>query len=431
MNGRCVMKRNVVLTIALFVSSLVSTGYCQNLCPEAPADAVKIVNRNTYYEVILDFQKQPSHRKMGEIYGKKILETVPNFESLIDSFIQEKIPSDELFASVFLPRINDIKPQVPQQYQDEIEGMASAFSGGSQNRLGDGKISRDEIYLMNLISDVLRPSQCSAFGVYGPRSATGNTIASRTMDWTTGSRYQMAQIQAAITFKNGKSSFCSIGWLGNMAVITGINDNQVFAGILDAGTGKPYTSVGKRSYPFDIRTALETCSTLEDVGNYLKTPERSYTYSHLIYLCDPRICTVLENNIGSGDNCIRELRTAKSVLNDGIEWGIDNAIGVVNSFMLKGNFDNHTSEPYNTKRFENIKKELLSKGDKVNLDQVKSIASFHQDDIQNLVYGDLYLKFTHQIVIFEANKPHLQVFFHSRSGFQPNVPTFDRVPLHF
>ena len=75
-------------------------------------------------------------------------------------------------------------------------------------------------------------SQCSALAVYGKRSQTKNTMAARMLDWNIGSQYQLAKVQCVMTIKNGHKSICTIGYLGFLGVVTGLNDNKVFAAIL-------------------------------------------------------------------------------------------------------------------------------------------------------------------------------------------------------
>jgi hypothetical protein len=430
------MKKSNALLLVLLLFSLASVGYCKKTPTFAAEKSINIISQNSHYEVVLDYEKQPSHREMGETYAAQILQMVPNYEYLIDSYLQEWTDAFKEVLNIgtedIIKRISDIKAQIKEEYRAEIEGLAAGFSGPEQAVSGDGKLSVDEIYMYNLITDVLRVTQCSAFGVYGSRSVTGKTIAARIMDWYCGAKNQLAQLQAVTTFKNANKTICTVGYLGFMGVVTGLNNNLIFAAILDSNTGQEYNSQGNNSYVFDIRDALEQYTTLDEVGNCLKAPERTYTYSHLVFLADSHTCKVLENNISSAISCIRDLRTAESALNPGIEWGITNAIGCVNSFLLKGNFDNHSSETYNTARWESLKRTLLAQGDIVNVAQVKTVASYHEvNTLDQNIDGNLYRSSTQQIVIFDPDKPELQVFFRPRSGLLPETPFFDKCPLHF
>ncbi len=142
-----------------------------------------------YYEVTLDYTIGASHYVMGQQLMKKILTAVPNFEQLMDSYIAELVP-DQTTYYIMLGRVEDIKPQIPQDYQDEIDGMASQLSGGNVNTMDDGKLSKSELYELELFTDVGRSTQCSGISVYGPRSATGNPMTARVLDWYDGANHR-------------------------------------------------------------------------------------------------------------------------------------------------------------------------------------------------------------------------------------------------
>ncbi|EPR09490.1 C45 family autoproteolytic acyltransferase/hydolase [Ruminiclostridium papyrosolvens] len=392
---------------------------------------VTITDKGSHYEVILNLKGEKSHEKIGKEYGSKILKAVPEYEAIVDSYLAEITSNDEVY-NLMLQRVNDIIPQIDKDYVDEIKGVASNFTGKNDNVRGDGKLSTGEMFLMNLCPDVVRPSQCCAAGVYGDKSENNDNISMRILDWHAGSENQLARIQSVVTFKNLKKSICTIGYLGYMGCISAFNDNKVFGAILDSHTGEPYTSQGKRSYPFDLRHALENYTTLNGVAAYLKSPVRNYTYSHLIFLSDAKVTKVLENNISDKENSLREVRTEKSQLNEGISWDINNAIGCVNSFILKGNLDNHSDNPSNTNRLYSMKKVLKEQGEKVTFDNMKAVASYYQGEEPGpQIEGDLYNTSTQQIMVFEPAKNRYEVFFRPATGNLPKVPAFEKIPVLF
>jgi hypothetical protein len=423
------MKKFSVLVMFLLIVSTLTTAYARPLCSQR--EFVTISDKGNYFEVNIDVKRSKSHWKMGQDYANRILQAVPDYEILVDSYLEECSGTDEKYM-LFIKRIGDIKPQIDKDYRDEMEGMASVFSGKSEDARGDGKISLQEIYMLNLFPDIARATQCSALAVYAERSATKKTMAKRILDWYQGSQNQLAKIQSVTTYKNGKKSICSIGYLGFIGIISGFNNDRVFAAILDSKTGAPFESESKRSYPLDLRSALENCKNLYGVGEYLKFSERKYTYGHLIFLCDPNTATVLENNMSEGAGNFRRIRTERSDLNDGIEWGIDNSLGTVNSFMLKGNFNNYDSQSFNVLRWENMKAQLSSKGDRVTLDELKQIASYYPGStVGKQEEGALYNVRTQQIIIYEPCRNNLEVFFRPKDGVLPLVPNFEKVKVKF
>lgn len=425
-------KRKLGVALLIVTLLITSSVYAQKPIQLTQKDSVTLIDKGDYFEVTLDLKKAKSHRDIGKAYAKEILKNIPDYEAIIDSYLAEITGTDAAY-NVFIGRVNDIKPQINKDYKDEIEGMGSEMSAESTFVRGDGKLSTDELYIMNLFPDIARGTQCSALAVYGKRSQTKNTMAARILDYTIGSKNQLAKLQSVMTIKNGHKSICTIGYLGFLGVITGLNDDKVFAAILDSKTGQQYTSATKNSYPFDIRYALENESTINGVASYMKSEKRGYAFGHLIFLCDSETASVLENNISGTLGAIREVRTEKSILNEGIEWGIDNSIGTVNSFILKGNLDNHFNNIRNIQRWERMKEQLTSKGDVVTLDELKQVITFHNGatGIGDQAEGSIYNDKTQQIVLFEPKNLNLKVFFRTKDGVLSADPEFKTIKLKF
>jgi hypothetical protein len=397
----------------------------------AETKPVTIINKDNYYNVVLNFNGEYTHRQVGVEYAKQIKEVLPEYEALLDSYIAEITMNNNIYQ-VMLQRVNDLKAKVNPDYLDEIEGMVSQFSGGNDNVRGDQKISSDEFYFFNLIPDITRQTQCSAVAIFGETSASSLTMVARNLDWYGGSTSQIPKIQAFITIQQKGKTVYLIGYLGYQGVITGFNEHHVFAAILDSGTGTTYASKDKNSYPFDLRYALENKNTLNDVAGFMKDSSRNYTFNHLIFLADPRTGQVLENNFSGCVTAKRELRNSNSVLNPGIQWGIKDTIGAVNSFILSGNYNNQTKNPINTKRWVNLRKQLLAKvPEGVTWDELKEIISFHNGKRPGTMEdGDLYNQSNQQSILFIPETMQLEVFFHPRNSSLPNRPVFEELTVN-
>lgn len=398
----------------------------------AQDEPVTIIDKGTHFDVTIDLKSGHSRYDIGRMIFLETVKAVPDFEELVDSYINEMFPDPTTYA-VMLMRVADIVPQIPQEYLDEIEGIASETSGGTINNPGDGLLSHDEIFMMQLLADIARTTECSGLSVYGGKSATGNPISARILDWFDGSQNQLAQIQAVTTIKNGTKSICKIGYLTMVGVISGFNTCGVFAGILDAPTGEPYSSAGKRPYILDLRTALENEATIGHVADYLTDPSKEYTFNHLMLLSDKYSSGILENNIsGTGTDMHRALRTDTSTLNPGITWGFDNAVAVVNAFMLSGNHDNYTGRASNTARWNTLTTQMQLSGETVSYDELKSIASFdHGDGPNSQTTGDIYNRGTQQIILFQPCQFGLEVSFKPKSGVLPTDPVFEKLECPF
>jgi len=408
------------------------SGCLESVVDVPPAlDDVSVVDKGTYYEVVLDFTKGATHRQIGKAYGLKVKELIPDFEKIVDSYINEVTFVRPLYL-LLISRVQDLKPMIDPDYREEIEGMASVFSG-TTNLPGDGAISVDEAYLLNLMGDVWRFTQCCGISVTGSRSATGKNMTARLFDWGGGVENQLTKIPAVTTIKNGEKSVCLIGYLGYVAAIAGFNENKVFGGVLDSQTGQwPDHWPGKRSYMMDLRYALENCKTLDEVGAFMIDPNHAYTVNHLIFLSDPDTSKVIENNIsGTGSNIRRALRTAESELNDGVPWGINDAVACVNSFMLKGNHDNFTGLMYNVARWETIRREISAHNEPMTLEDLRAIATYHTHNPGMQDQGDVYSVANQNIILFEPETMNLEIFFKPKAGVLPDRPEFVKVEAGF
>lgn len=427
------------LLVLLIIFTILSTS-CAKLQPVQTRDTayrekgVTIEDKGNYFNVILDYTTGLTNQEMGAAYAKGILEMLPEYEKIMDSYIAQNIVEYEYMYGI--NRAYDVKSQIPQAYYDEITGMASVFGNG-ENAWNDGNLTADEVLLFNLFPDVFRAAQCSYISVYGERAESGQTIVARNLDWFRGDTNQMAALQSVVTIKYDDVSVCNVGYLGYQGMLTGFSDKQIFAGILDSGSNEAYSSEGRRSYAMDLRYALEHFDKMEDAADYLGDPSMLYTFNHTIGFSDKTHSIILENNF-SGDSSVkrgrlkREIRTEDSKLNDGIEWGIDNAVAAVNSFLLYGNMDNHTNHKYNTKRWKNIKEQLLAKGNTVSFEELKEITSYYGGKAPGVFSesGDIYNKMTVQMMVFIPETFQLEIYFPQRDTLtNPQEPIFKSIQV--
>jgi hypothetical protein len=427
------MKTKKILFVYLFFFNLLVILFfigCQ-VSHHTPRDIVTISNKSTYFEVVINLEGN-THKKIGEELGTKILESVPNIEILLDSYLAE-IPEDDY--GDFLTNAANIKSQLPQDYRDEIDGIASKICTGTIISAGDSKLTVAEFYLVNLYPDAARTYSCSAVSAFGSTSSTGKTITARNLDWYGGFFHQLEQIQAVTTIKNGSKSVCLIGYLGFMGTISGFNNDKVFAAILDSPIMGPYSSTGKNSYPFDIRYALENYTTLDEVANYMIDSSRHYTYGHLVFLSDPAKSKVVENDLSDDSN--RKIRDKDSELNLAVTpWpaSLGNSIGSVNSFVLSGNNDNHSVAEENYARWDAMISQMGSKmiNNSIDVAGIKQVISFDNGDgPDDLTTGDIYWAGTQQSIIFQPDTLSLEIYFKPKSGILDHDPVYQTVPVNF
>lgn len=394
------------------------------------AQHVTIADSGNYYHVICDLASAGSRHQMGLELGQQIAAAAPEFGTLVDSYLAERSGSNATY-NAWIARMGDIWPQVPQEFRDEIDGMTEGVAAETLNVRGDGKLSRDEIRVLNLFPDCARTSQCAGLTVFGAGSAGGRTMTARLLDWHSGNQNQLGQVQAVTFIQNGSQSVCLVGHLGFMGAVTGFNDEGLFSGILDSPTGTAYSSAGKRSYAMDIRHALENFGDMDSAAARLADTSKHYAYNHLVLMSDRNGGGVLENNFsGSGTAMRRVLRRDTSALNPGVEWEYPEAVAAVNSFVLYGNHDNHTGVQFNTGRWASFRSQLGAFG-QVDWEELKLIAGFDNGNGPGYEYTDIYNAGNHQIVCFRPDSMILEVAFKPKSGVLPADPAFVRVPVAF
>ena len=411
--------------------------------PDAVADgAVTIADKGDHYAVTLDFSTGHTHREIGRLYGEAILKAVPNIESIIDSYIAETcyymagynpLTAQNVYLAAVQTNVGNVKPQVPQDYRDEIEGMSVLCSAGTADVLNDGKLSVNELYAINLILDVSKGMSCSAFSAFGAASATGKTVTGRVLDWDSGEHYQLNKLHAVVTIKNGTKSIALVGFLGYMAGLSVVNDDGVFAAILESSAAS-YSTAGKNSYSMDLRAAMENCATMDAVAAYLTTP--AYVSGNLVFLSDAASSEVLENDLST----TRTVRKADDALLPGVTWFDSgsalgtSSIAAVNAFMLDGKYDRFTGKASNENRWATLRARAgTAFGDgSVDATDVRAIMTACTGSAPaGMSAGDVYNSGTQQIMVFEPAAMTLSVFFAPRNGMLPATPSFTAIPLSF
>ncbi|SMF58076.1 C45 family autoproteolytic acyltransferase/hydolase [Pseudobacteriovorax antillogorgiicola] len=392
--------------------------------------AVTIDYTGTYYAVTIDYTKGKSRLDIGREYGEKIAAIYPDYEKNMDSLL------DDVFTrrpwSPILEKVQNLRANLKEDYRDELEGLALAFNG-VENNLGDGKLSRDELFLLNFFTDMTE-SGCSAVAAFGDASETGGTLIGRQVDWPEGGNRPLSKVPAVVTMKQGDKSFMGITFLGFMGVITAISDDNVFASSIYSETGLTYESVGRSSYGFDVRHSLENLGTADEVSAYLVDPIRNYIFDINIFVADPFHAMTVESNLGGvGTNIRRGIRYHDSVLHGGEVWNLPNTFGVVDSFLLEGNHNNHSNSSSNKNRLDYMNQELNSRiqDGVITMDDIQGISTFYTGTAPSRTdKGDIYNDTTIQIILFDTMNSKLKVFFRSSNTVDPD-PEFIEIPFSF
>ncbi len=392
----------------------------------SPDGLCVIEKKKSYYDVTLDLEKG-SHRDVGKAYGETLLKACADVGDVMEPYIYENIrmafPEINGNYSGVQKRIDAIAASLDPDYRDELEGFAEALGGGRKGFCEDGVFSEDEAKLISLVADVLRPTMCSAVSLDGCRTATGERLNARLMDWDLGSDRQVCKAQCLLHMKNGKKSFTAVTELGVLSALTAINRYGLMVSEFDVGSGSntDFECDGRISYTFDLRSCVENCKTAREAGEYVVKNSSRYTFCvNALFtdrdeaLCAELVCTGNEEEDGRS-----LLRDGSSKLNDGVEWDDPNVLCVVNSFAADGNHDGMTGSASNIVRWKKYNK-LFCTGEKLTVGRFKELMTCEK---QNDIIVNFRNKGTMHMVIADYSDNSLQAAF---AGVEdnPDAPEF-------
>ncbi|MEW6368385.1 MAG: hypothetical protein AB1714_27465 [Acidobacteriota bacterium] len=130
----------LTMILCLVVSALDAHGGSS-----ASLSHVVFTRKSTHYEVVVDFSDGVSHFDVGKDYWNAAKKAVPQFEVLLDSYLDEAVdlladylgrPREETVVEM-MRRVSLIKPRLPADIRREIEGMTSASTAPGEPSPGD------------------------------------------------------------------------------------------------------------------------------------------------------------------------------------------------------------------------------------------------------------------------------------------------------
>ncbi|MBR4556841.1 MAG: hypothetical protein IKO15_05090 [Clostridiales bacterium] len=374
----------------------------------------------SYYDVTLDYEKG-DRGSVGRAYGTLIREELPGFIETMEPYLFENIRvayNSNYSAEVIEKRSAVLLDSMRPEYREEICGLAEGISNGAHGIVEDGIFSYEEAILIQMIPDALRPTCCSALSLWGSKTVTGDRITLRNLEWNLGSGNQMGKINAVTHMKNGSRSITAISILGLLDIISGINDDGVFAAILDVGSvqKEAYIYEGKKCYTMELRYALEEFSTARELGEFMVGESGDFTWCHNLIISD-------KNDSFCAEDCVSQVAEkglGRSVLRDcntplisGISWDSADSLCVVNSYASEGNQDGFTGSQSNVIRFFKYNKWVQEK-DKFSTKDVKELITQEvvaQFDVVNCHSGG-----SAQLILVDYHTGTVQVAFAGEAG---------------
>lgn len=306
-----------------------------------PDGICTIEKKQSYYDVTLRYEGN-DYYDVGAAYGKAILEILPDYESIMEPYIYENIayafPDTKGNYSGVKERVETLKASLSENYIKEMEGLGSVFNNHTEGFKKDGKISADEIYLSQMITDALRPTSCSSITVNGNKTETGDRMNARFLEWNLGTDNQILSAHCVLHAENGDKSYISVSTLGLLDILTAINDDGVMLACHDVGSplGIDYVCEGRTAASYALRHCLENFTTAKDSGEYLVKNATDYTFctNYLVTDKNDAFCAEAVVNPDDGTPLLRDSKT--EIVNT-LNWDSEDALCIVNSFVSKVN----------------------------------------------------------------------------------------------
>ncbi len=156
----------------------------------------------------------------------------------------------------------------PDRYEQELSGMLDGIKVAlpdPQSRMLTAlnrPLNQDDLKAINCISDLLRMG-CSSFAAWGSRTAGGEVIVARNLDYMALPLAQSIVLLAIEPTEKDLKATLDINAFGGVGTTTAMNQEGVFAAIHDARGQRPLASSGWIPRTLAIRTALEQAGAAE------------------------------------------------------------------------------------------------------------------------------------------------------------------------
>ena len=292
---------------------------------------------------VLTIQAQHlSPQQIGLEIGRQSKLIFPDIERRYDTHLAKTFNQTQ-FEHILRDRLPQLLTQLDKSYQEEIKGVMGSWSTVNTNKLGDGQLSTDEYFVLNLLPDIGLIPNGSGFGVYGNAAKEGQTFVGRNTDWE--STPELRSLQAITVYHYDDKQIVNIGFTGIVSVLTGFNDQGLFLSYLNAEPYSPYTRTYNTTLKspsngtshtdiFEVRKTLETSNTLQQATRHLSA--KTFKTANNILMADKKNIQVLEYPANSK----ARIRRWNSQTQTNKPWEAKQQIAVVDCHVLSSLADN-------------------------------------------------------------------------------------------
>lgn len=284
-----------------------------------------------------------SRLELGLNVGHKTKALFPDIEMRYDAHLARLFSHSE-FENIIKNTLPKLLDTIDQDYKEEINGVAGAWFLTSKNILGDGKLSFDEYFVLNLLADIGLSPNGSGFAVFEQAASGASPIIGRNLDWRKSE--ELRRLQTITVYHFGDKSIVNIGFAGMLSVLSGFNSDGLFVAAMNAAPFSPYQKQPQNlkspsSSGFDLRTVLENHSVVKQASQFLSS--RHYNFDLNFLLADKTTVKALEYPVTAS----AKVRSWNSPTHRTQRWKHKHQLAMVNCFAL-------ISSPSNCKSPEDI-----------------------------------------------------------------------------
>lgn len=272
------LKRTLVFIVGLALVLLVS-GYVWVHPGRGPVAKVD-PNEKGYSEeidgtLVLHLKGSPYEMgyQRGSLAKDKVQLMMSRFDDLLDQAKQE-MGLPKFAANLILDVTYQLcAPYIPERYKREMEGLA------------DGSGADLQVIRRGQVISVITERGCSSFALWGKATADGKLYQGRNFDWILNAGLEDTAI-LALCEPDGRNRFASVGYAGQIGVLSGMN----MEGMSIAQIGAITKDKSLRGIPleFVLRRILEECSDLDQVTSLIKSAKHTVGYNYVIADGDAR-----------------------------------------------------------------------------------------------------------------------------------------------
>ncbi|MCX7096473.1 MAG: C45 family autoproteolytic acyltransferase/hydrolase [Methylococcales bacterium] len=351
--------------------------------------------------------------KIGASLGQQTLSHFPDVARLYDNYLADLLPTTQF--KQLIGQVDSLKATIGPEYQAEADAIAAAWQLNAIDKLGDGKLSINEFWLLQLLPDLTGVNKGSAFATANP--SDNNPIAARNVDWK--STAALRNLQTITIYQYGDRTVVNLGFAGLVGAINGYNDQGLFISVMDASEQQVSSlATAANASGFEVRKILKEREKIEPAGHALL--QNTYTRSLQILLADQNNVGVIEQPAGE----MGVLRKPNSTLTNEMQWHGDGQLVVVDCFVLQSSPRNcyNTLDYYRWGRFADLLKPFAGKSL-----SVQDVITLMLDKANNR--QAIFNLNTLQSIVFTPKDQILYYYTQPATGTENPKPVFEKYQL--